>query len=227
MDVPLHERYLTLTDVAGTLTVEQDGATLDLEGLWQDSACNARLRLGGTITEDTVPSDIAFDLELEAKGFTIPRSDPSLAPAESRLIASLPKLAKFYRHYDPHGKIDLSISISKGDGSDAPIVFDRALIEAKGADVSHHKFPYRINNLRGTVEIGPDGVNIMGLTGTHGEGWMVANGWTGGRSGPVPADITIYGYDIPLDGDRCMFTSMSAAPSCHVGLVRSARRCRH
>ncbi len=201
--LPPKDRYLTWTDVAGTLQVGNNHAYLDFFGYWNNCLCRAKLQLSGTIDENTRPSDIGFVLDLEAKQFTLPRSDPAIAPAESRLIASLPKLAKFYRHYDPHGQIDLSLSISKEEGRDAPIMLDRALIEALGPDISHHKFPYRITNVRGTVEIGRDGLNVIGISGDHGDGWVIANGWTGGPGGPVPADIDIYGYNIALDDDLC------------------------
>ncbi|GJM26060.1 MAG: hypothetical protein DHS20C16_24750 [Phycisphaerae bacterium] len=201
--LPPSQRYLTWTDVAGTLQVGNNHAFLDFIGYWNNCLCRAKLQLNGTIDENTRPGDIGFALDLEAKQFTLPRTDPTVAPAESRLIASLPKLAKFYRHYDPHGQIDLSLSISKAVGRNTPIILDRALIEALGPDVSHHKFPYRITNVRGTVEIGPDGLNVIGINGSHGDGWVIANGWTGGPAGPVPADIDIYGYNIALDDDLC------------------------
>lgn len=201
--LPPKDRYLTWTDVAGTLQVGNNHAFLDFFGYWNNCLCRAKLQLSGTIDENTRPSDIGFVLDLEAKKFTLPRSDSATAPAESRLIASLPKLAKFYRHYDPHGQIDLSLSISKEEGRDAPIMLDRALIEARGADISHYKFPYRITNVRGTVEIERDGLNVIGISGDHGDGWVIANGWTGGPGGPVPADIDIYGYNIALDDDLC------------------------
>ncbi len=201
--LPPTQRYLTWTDVAGTLQVGNNYAYLDFIGYWNNSLCRAKLQLSGSINESTLPADIGFVLELDAKEFTLPRNDPNVAPSESRLIASLPKLAKFYRHYDPHGKIDLSFAISKAEGRDAPIVLDRALIEALGPDISHHKFPYRITDVRGTVEIGPNGLNVIGINGQHGDGWVIANGWTGGPAGPVPADIDIYGYNIALDNDLC------------------------
>ncbi len=201
--LPPSERYLTLTGVAGTLQVGNNHAYLDFLGYWNDCLCRAKLQLSGSIDNDTRPSDIGFVLELDAKKFTLPRTDSSVAPAESRLIASLPSLAKFYRHYDPHGQIDLAVTISKSEGRDSPIMLERARIEALGADLSHHKFPYRVNDVRGTVEIGPDGLHVIGINGYHNDGWVIANGWTGGPAGPVPADIDIYGYDIALDDDLC------------------------
>lgn len=197
--LPLDQRYLRFNNVNGRLDLGARDAVASFSADLQGSACTLEARFvmpeGGASTLDGV----GFNIDVTIDRYRLPRrGDPDL-PQEDRLVNMWGRLAHFYDNYDPHGLVNLRLSVTKEPGS-APVALRDATVEALGCDASYRWFPYRVSNMNGTVTVTPDGVTLNDLRGYHGGGLVTVDGRLGDTSSHCSVDLRITGQGVPADG---------------------------
>jgi len=219
--LPAAERYLVLTAVEGRLDVGPTDAVARVHGMLHDSPFRVSVTMtcpsltldrgnvgqgltGGTSvkgpsTDASCAADFGLDVEASVERFPFPRKDAPDAPAEARFVARWQRLRDFYRDFDPHGVIDLSLSVARAPGADAPVQLRSARMQARGGDTSYRFFPYRLSNLSGTAELRPEGITLTNLTGEHDGGVVTVNGTVREPRWRTAVDLRITGRDVPLD----------------------------
>lgn len=201
--LPASERYLQLVDVSGQLSVFEGGAQADLTGALHGSSCCVSATITGQVSRTTLLSDLGFDIDVELRDFILPRNDPTSAPADARIIAGWPRLTKFYRDYDPSGKVDVTLALSKLTGAHEPVSLKQMVLQARGADAAVRYFPYRVRDLTGRIRLTPAGLDIIGLTGTHGTGRITVDGHMTSTASACGVQLFITGETIELDDELC------------------------
>jgi hypothetical protein len=199
-DLPSEERYLRFEDVNGEIQLTSVGMRADFSGSFHGSSCTVTADLRSEVKKLATLGDVAFDARIVVEGLTLPRRDPVDHPAEARFIDRWPRLAAFYRDYDPHGTADLEIDAQKNVGADEPIRIRRALLTALSGDASCRFFPYRGYGVTGTVEYTPDGVFVRDLRGHHDGGVVSIDAHLEAPTIEAAKKVTIKGTGIPIDG---------------------------
>lgn len=173
--LPLDQRYLRFGDVSGEVVLGPDAATVKFEALFHGARCNVdgKVRRVG----DTLSSLADWEMEGAAtvRSLLLPRGDASAPMEQQRVVRAWPQLVKMQQDYDPHGAVDLDVAVRKAAGEEK-IQATKATITARGGDASTRWFPYRGENLSGTVEYSPDGVKIRDVCGDHDQGRVCVNG---------------------------------------------------
>jgi len=201
--LPPEKRFIRLEDVSGRVAVDETGASADLSGYLGDARCRLRGHMAGDVSRDKRFAELGFQIEADVEGLTLPHWDDAERPWEARFVNRWRRMRHFYRDFDPHGRVDVTATLSKAPGADAGIELQHALIQARGGDVTIRMFPYRVDDVRGTLELTSDGVFIHGLTGRHGEGAISAEGWFGELSRHSAATLHVEGLGVALDSDLC------------------------
>lgn len=195
----------TLTGVAFTFGYEgQPHAFENLTGRATISASGVRLetvqgmldgvsvRLEGTVEN--------FDRERLSVDLLLAATDVPLEEKRATLVGLHPNFARIYEHYDPTGRVDLTMHLVRGPAADAPLEATGA-IACRDVTMTYFRFPYRLDRVRGPIEFGPEGIHIESLEGYHGASpvqmWGVV-------TNPGPAWGTEFHIDargVPLDED--------------------------
>ena len=97
--------------------------------------------------------------------------------------------------------MDVDIVVHKQAGGDQPIRLDRMTLAARGCDALCQFFPYRVENLTGTVDFTPQGIFLRNIRGTHNEGSVEVNGWFEQLKRWSAVRITATGRNIRIDED--------------------------
>ncbi len=208
--IPIHEeenslppaqRYLEFEQVAGTTSISHERIETELTGAFHGNRCV----LMALATRDAAAGQPWEESNVEAaislKGMELPRYGNDLPPAQKRFIDRVRTVAIAYRDYDPGGPIDLELTFSKPAGKDQRFDVRSAAIIVRGASASSRFFPYRVNDLTGSVQFDCRGFTIGQLCGTHKGGGVCVEGRVDGVRRYSPANIRITGTQLPLDGE--------------------------
>ena len=201
--LPTDERYVRLNNVTGRLELSEGEAYIDLAGMLHGSACSLSAHLSNPGEDDFRLVDSGLDLKVDMTRALLPRDDSEKTPAESRFIHRWKRLRDFYRDFDPHGHVNVSVSLSKLPGRDEPFQVSMIEVEALGADASCRHFPYRLDDVCGKVEIRPDGIWLLGLNGLHDGGRVLIDGWMSAANLSCAVDLHLNGRNVPLDDSLC------------------------
>ena len=197
---PVEDRYLRFTDVNGTLEVGEQDAAAAFTAKLHGSDCTLEAGFFLPAGEQPTFDSVGFELDATVNDLVLPRRDAAGAPHEDRLINRWKRLADFYRDFDAHGPVNLTISLAKEPGP-TPIQLKHAVLEAIGCDASYRWFPYRVTGITGTVEYRSDGIFLQNLSGEHAGGRVTVNGVLDEPRWYCAADLRISGNGIPADGD--------------------------
>lgn len=197
--LPADQRYLRFERVTGEVVVTTEGIQAEFTGLLHGSECHVSASLRGGLEKLATLDDVDFDVQVRAIGLQLPRADAGGPPDEIRFINRWPRLRRFYYDYDPHGFVDLEISVTKRAGVDEPIVAKHIKLSAQGADMSYRRIPYRLSNVYGLVEYTPQGVFIRNLRGERGGGMVSITGFLEKLTKSAPKGLTITGEGIAID----------------------------
>ncbi|MGB2985706.1 MAG: AsmA-like C-terminal region-containing protein [Phycisphaerae bacterium] len=201
--LPPDDRYLRFEQVNGHAQLTAEEITAEFSGLFHGSECKVSATIRGGVKKLITLDDVDFDARLTLERLALPRPDSDSTPAEVRFINHWPQLVHFYRDYNPHGVIDLNIEATRRAGRAEPIVVRRARLTARGGDASCRYFPYRVQNLVGTIEYSPDGVFIRDLRGQRGGGAVTVNGRLAQPTRWATKELAITGTGIPIDDELC------------------------
>ncbi len=196
------DRYVQLSDLAGTLHFDGQTARAELTGRFRQS----RLQLKGEMVLATGQASgldaMGFDLEIKVETIPMPRDDTEAEPAEFRFVRRWTRLRKMIEKYDIIGPVDLSLRIRKEAEPGADVEIVTGTLAARGASASYNQFPYRVSNLSGAVHFHPDGrIQLDRIGGDHDAGRIEVNGWIDGWGVHSACTLDITGTNIVLDDD--------------------------
>jgi len=201
-DDPSLHRFLTFDNVDGGMDVDGGSASVELTGMMGASPCHLVIALEGPTDGWTSIADIGFDVRGSVDGLQLPRDDARF-PDEERLIHSWRRFANFYRDFNPAGVVDLDVHLTKPMGSGGKVELQSLALQSIRTDATCRFFPYRVYDLTGRVEVKPDGVQLLGLAGRHGDGAITVDGWMSEPFKQCAARLHITGTGIQLDDEVC------------------------
>jgi len=116
------------------------------------------------------------------------------------LISLVPHLVGLYDAYAPKGRADLDLNIVRGPESADRLEVSGSLT-CRDMQMTYRLFPYRLDNLRGTVQFSPTGYTAKNMVGRHGDATVHLQGWTR-NPGPLhESRVTVHGEGVLLDED--------------------------
>lgn len=215
-------RYIRFSKVAGSIEFDGHAARVEMEGLFRNSPVQFKGRM-------TLPPEgtggltgIGFDLDLAASQVPLPRCDEEAGEPEKRFVRRWHRLETFVQDFDGKGNVDLSLKLHKEVGPDKGIEFVEGKLVARGVSAAFVEFPYRLDGLKGEVHFRRDGrIDLMRLTGTHGEGLAIISGELGGYTGHDSVRLEIQGRNIVLDADLLERLSADDRELCRMFLKRA------
>ncbi len=156
---------LPLREVEGLIRLREGTIIIDgLRGLGQDG----HFRADGEVRLPSEDSSIEVNLAVEAQDFSF---SPEI---RANLGILLPEAMPIYDEYSPRGKSDVRVEIESGAGpaSSTRVGVD---LHLHRASASYAGFPLRFEQIRGSVDIDPQGV-AFDLQGNRGAGEMSLHG---------------------------------------------------
>lgn len=194
-DHPQGKTLLQLSEVSGRIILTRSEIIIPrLDAKLNGVACRISGKYRGYSTH---LDNVSFDLHVAATGFPCP--DYTNPPERDYLEAYLPwKLCCFFRDFKPRGKLDLNLMISKPRGLNAPLTL-AGQVRPRGVSAEYYKFPYRLDNLTGSVRLADGGFELIGLTGFSAGGKAVINGTISEPSKFAKIDLAITTSRTPLD----------------------------
>ncbi|MFC1677805.1 hypothetical protein ACFL3G_12190 [Planctomycetota bacterium] len=116
----------------------------------------------------------------------------------SKKFGLLRVLQKFITQYRPVGKVDLTLTA----GGKLDQLHDTTLrgsVDCKGVSILYDKFPYRVDELKGTIDFTETGVSLNDLSGRHEEVELFFNGSAKGFGKEHEYQIQIISENMLLD----------------------------
>lgn len=193
------ERYFRFDHVQGEVRLTSKQLDAKFSGRLHGSACSVSATIRSGADGFATLEDVDLTAEIVIDGIMLPRNDPVGAPAEARIVQQWPALASIYDTYDPHGPIDLELSVTKQAGADQPFSLERMRVVARGVDFSHRRFPYRVRDAHGTIDYAPDGIVISEMHGLGATGTISIEGLVGNLDDSRIKRVSVIGTAIPLD----------------------------
>ncbi len=196
------DRYVQLSDLAGTLHFDGQTARAELAGKFRQSSIQLKGEMTLAAGQDLGLDAMGFDLEIKVEAIPMPRDDANATPAEFRFVQRWARLRKMVEKYDIRGPVDLSLRMRKKAEAGADVEIVSGTLAARGASASYSRFPYRVSHLSGAVHFHPDGrIQLDRIAGDHGQGRVEVSGWIDGWSGDAACVLDITGTNILLDDD--------------------------
>lgn len=195
-------RFLEFDQVTGNMTISGARAAADFSARLRGKPCQLHAKLRAPQGNWTSLAEVGFDIEGRFEELQLPRNDPKFAE-EHRLIHAWRRFENFYRDFDPVGVVDVDVAIHKPSGTEKRVELKRIALKSIRTDATSRFFPYRVYDLQGRVEIRPDGVQLIGLTGHHGEDVITVDGWMSAPVRDCAAKLHVTGVGVALDGDLC------------------------
>ncbi|MFH1420299.1 MAG: AsmA-like C-terminal domain-containing protein [Planctomycetota bacterium] len=145
-----------IEDIHGALRFESDKVLIEnLHGRHGP----ALVRVDGVVDRSTDRSSVDVKIEASAVPF-----DVELFEAISERFRS------FWQRFNPRGSAHVTVLLKReGAGPDEPMPKFRSYVTADLMDarVAFTEYPYPLEDVHGTLEIQPDGIQFIGLTGHH------------------------------------------------------------
>jgi len=139
----------SLSDVRATVRIDQTGYVID-DFVARSGQAVLRMTLRGEGFEPTSPLRLALD----ARQFELDRA----------LLDSLPAWAQdLWYKYRPAGEVDADLKLAFDGAAWQP----EATVQCRGVSLTHHKFPYRLDQGQGTITLKDDRL-AMNLTAYRG-----------------------------------------------------------
>ncbi|UCE61249.1 MAG: hypothetical protein JSU63_05765 [Phycisphaerales bacterium] len=193
------DRYLRFEEVFGAIEVTAYGIKAEFDGTFHGARCHASATMHGGVNRLKTLDDVDFDVDVAITQLVLPRIDPDVPPAQIRFVQRWHSLKRFFAEFDPHGPVDLELSARKNAGFNEKLQVDRVVIDARGGDAMCRFFPYRVENLRGRVELTREEVTLQQLRGEHDGGLVTIEGRIIEPKRSCAADLRINGTGIPID----------------------------
>ena len=204
--LPCDQRYLRFEQVRGKVKVTREGIEADFDAVFHGSACKVSAVLSSELEQIETLEDVAFDVRFQVTGLELPRWGSEAPPAEARFVHHWQRLERFYRDFEPAGLVDLEGRATRKAGRDEPVKLQRGVFTARGCSTVCRFFPYPLEGVTGRIEQTPQGLFLRHVEGRRGEALVRLDGWFEEARLHVPAEMTIYGQNVPLDQTlyRCL-----------------------
>ncbi|MCK4660684.1 MAG: hypothetical protein KAV82_14275 [Phycisphaerae bacterium] len=199
--LPREQRYLCFDGVEGTVELSPGQAEVRFTGTFHGAPCRVSAVLVGDIGPQTQFADIGVSADITCEGFELPSADDEADPGAARFTRRWRALRSFYNDFNPHGQVNLEVSLAKAVGAGEPLHLERGVMTVLHADGTYRKFPYRVRNITGTVEFTPEGIHLRELSGDHAGAAIVVNGWLAEARWYSASQLHIAGQGVPLDSD--------------------------
>jgi len=136
---------------------------------------------------------LALDLQVSADHVDSEKCRPLL-------VSLAPHLVGLYDTYAPKGRADLDLKIFRGPEPTDRLEVSGSLM-CRDMQMTYRLFPYRLDNLRGTVRFSPAGYTAENVVGRHGDATVRLQGRTR-NPGPLhESRVTVHGEGVALDDD--------------------------
>ncbi|NLX13373.1 MAG: AsmA-like C-terminal region-containing protein [Phycisphaerales bacterium] len=212
-----HDRYVQLSDLAGSLQFDGRTARIDIAGRFRQCPIQLKGELFLAAGQAMGLDAMGFDLEIKVETVPMPRDDENADPAEFRFVQRWARLKKMVEKYDIIGPVDLALRLRKEPGPGEGVEIVSGTLAARGASASYSQFPYRVHNLSGAVQFLPDGrIQLDRISGDHGKGRVEVNGWVEGWSSAAACQLDITGTNIHLADDLLNCLSESNQELCRL-----------
>ncbi len=171
----------------------------------QARAGGGKVSLGGEVLVPPGGKKGRIRLVIQAEGV------PFGKDLERALAAAFPKGEKLYRDYAPRGRFDARVVVRRKGGEDKIRI--ETTLTPRGASAAFRLFPYRIEDLTGTVAILPEGVSFD-IQGGRGAPLVEVHGRFPFGEGPPTErmELTVSARDVPID-DKLRKAMEAMAPS--------------
>ncbi len=196
-------RYIQFSNVEGRIEFAGNAAEIELRASFRGSSpVGIKGQLAFAADGARGLADLGFDLDLSAERVPLPRCDESTGEPEKRFVRRFNRLAAFVHDFDGKGNVDLAVKLHKQPGPGKGVEFVEGLLSARGTSAAFEEFPYRLHGMSGQVRFNRDGtIDLLGLTGTHGQATATVDGHLGGNTSHDSIDLDIRGRNVPVDAD--------------------------
>lgn len=218
--LPRDQRFLLFENVNGSITATAEDIRAEFMASFQGGTCDVRATVRGGVTALRTLDDVDLDLRVRGRGIEFPEPDSPLNPSHHRFVNRWKRLANFCDEFDPCGRFDMDVDVEKAAGPAGAVRLKRAVVSPRGASASCKWFPYRLEEVTGTVEVDDFGVFARDLRGEHDGGVVMVNGWLSAPSRCSEGELWIEGDRVPLDEQL-----LGGLPDRHAKLVRSFSAC--
>jgi hypothetical protein len=202
-----------------TATLSSGFGKSHLAGFWRPglvtiaggiaSADVPELEMAWTI--DTIAAELKYDPnDAFSLKLTIKDLHSKLSPALERFALMGPSflersapfaaLRRFFSRYSPRGLADIDFQAS----GNLKRLGESTLtggVNCKDVGISHFKFEYPVEHLKGRIDFTRDTVTLNNLSGSHGGVNLFFNGWTRGFAPDWKYDIRVTSDNMALDDD--------------------------
>lgn len=178
-----------LSEATGLVRAELRGPTppridIDMRG----KGAGAPVEVKGTLM--VRPGPWGMDVNVNARGVPIGKEIIASLPAPYDAIAN--------QFHPEGGSAEVSARVTRRPGESA--CSNWFTVRVDGANARHEAFPLPLKNVKGTVEIRPDGWECRGFSGEHGDGIVRV----AGRDFPEPGGVN--GFRLVLRGENLPVT---------------------
>ncbi len=116
-------------------------------------------------------------------------------------LGAVAPLEKFFRRYEPTGKIDVVLEQATGNLNYLAKSKLKGTIKCKNVSICDRKFPYRVEKISGNIDFAHNGFELKDLKGTHGDVEVEFKGYSK-SSGPNKShDLRFECKNMPLNDD--------------------------
>jgi len=163
---------------------------LDLSGI-QGLVNGTPIRLDGKVSGFDQPQ-LALDLSVQA-------DHVDLETCRESLVGVAPQTVELYKTYEPRGQVDVALRVRRPQSDAPPEVSGTVLF--RDVEMTYAGFPYRLEHMHGTVQLGPEGFETRDLAGRHGEAVVRMEGWVKNPGPAAEAQMRIHAARLALDED--------------------------
>lgn len=194
-----------MTRVEGEIDLRGDRLDLNISGYVNKARCQIK----GIVTgSERAPDEMGIDLMIDAARIAAPEGPLRERIANGQMVPEM--IRNIIRDYDPRGLFNLSLHLCRppGPGQELTVSGSFSPVGASGASSA---FPYRVDNLHGSVRFEPPKI-LVNLEGDHGPARITVVGDIEKTKEWARVDVKVVGTDVPF------------APDLHELLPESFRR---
>ncbi len=195
MNHPQGLSYLNLSDLKGKIIFTRKELIIPkLTGKLNQSPCQIQGTCHGYTTN---PDQMGFNLRVACSNFTcIDYTDPKQRDYVENYMPW--RLACFFRDFKPKGKLTFDLLLSKKPTPKAPVILS-GRVQPNKCSAEYYKFPYRLDDVTGSVQITNGGFKLIGLTGYSAGGKALVNGTISEASRFAEINLEITSTRTPFD----------------------------
>jgi hypothetical protein len=194
LESPSEIAFFNLSDLTGKVVLDNGKIIIpELAGRLNGSKCKINGELRSGLNKTQTPD---FTLAIACEGFDCPKYTD---PAEQKYIeTNIPwKLRCFFHDFKPIGRLNFKLVVdSRPDKQPAFTI--SGLIVPLGLSAEYFKFPYRVDQITGSVKITNGRFELINLDGKTGPGKVLVNGTVSEASKYAEINLDITSRQTPL-----------------------------